>query len=98
MSKHIATDVRDASAEDERIKALVDQTLDWLRPRLIDSARDLRGAMTPAAFFQFELALFLLVRELGRLWMELLTQPSGRGWQQPATRRAVLRPRISTAR
>ena len=72
MSKHIATDVRDVSAEDERIKALVDQTLDWLRPRLIDSARDLRGAMTPAAFFQFELALFLLVREFGRLWMELL--------------------------
>lgn len=45
MIKHIATDASKASAADDKIEALVDQTLDWLRPRLVDLARSTRGAL-----------------------------------------------------
>ena len=72
MDEYIATDTRRAIAADDDMEAFVDQTLDWLRPQLVDLARGLRGALTPAAFFQFELALFLLLRDFGRCWLELL--------------------------
>lgn len=72
MDEYIAKDARRAIAADDDIEAFVDQTLDGLRPQLVDLARGLRGALTPAAFFQFELALFLLLRDFGRCWLELL--------------------------
>jgi hypothetical protein len=72
MDKYIATDACPATADDERIEALIDQAWDWFRPQLVKLARSLHGGLTPTAFFQFELALFLLVRQFGRLWMELL--------------------------
>ena len=72
MDEYIATDACGAIAADDKIEALVDQTLDWLRPQLVDLARGLNDALTPAGFLQFELALSFLLRGFGRSVMELL--------------------------
>lgn len=72
MDEYIATDACSAISADDRIEELVDQAWDGFRPQLLQLARSLHGGLTPTAFFQLELALFMQLREFGRLWMELL--------------------------
>lgn len=72
MDEYIATDACQARAADGWIEAVVEQALDDLRPRLVNLARGLDERLTPTAFLQLELALFIVVREFGRLWMELM--------------------------
>ena len=51
----------------------VEAVLDWLRPQLLDWARKTQGGqLTPAAFFQLELSLVVLLRDFGRLLLEAL--------------------------
>lgn len=72
MGQYIATDADGATSADGRIECQVDEALDWLRPRLVNLGRTLNGeGLTPTAFFQFELALFVLLRDFGRLLMEV---------------------------
>ena len=43
-----------------------------MRPQLIDIVESLRGAVTPAVLFHFELIVFTLLREFGRVLLEKL--------------------------
>jgi hypothetical protein len=74
MAEYIATDADQATATsaDGGIESQIDAALDWLRPRLVDLCRSMEGGLTPTDFFQFELALFGLLRDFGRLLLELL--------------------------
>lgn len=81
MGQSIATDARRATTADDKCEQQVDEALHWLRPRMIDLARSLRGRLNPASFFQFERALFALLRDFGRLYLELLLN----GWEGDGT-------------
>lgn len=73
----LATDVFDAGA-------IVDEAYAVMRPKLIELAKTLRDPMVPAAMFQFEILLFALIREFGRLLMEkLLNRLEGNGSRLP---------------
>jgi hypothetical protein len=76
MGQYTATDRREATATatgaDCGLERQVEEALAWLRPRLIDLARELEHeGMNSVLFLQFELALVVLVRDFGRLLMEL---------------------------
>ena len=73
MVQCIATGIRQATATEGLLEAQTDQTLNWLRPQLIDLAHRLHGELlTPAVFLQRELALLGLLREFGRRLLERL--------------------------
>ena len=74
MAEYIATDANQSTATsaNDGIVGQIDETLDWLRPRLVDLCRSLESGLTPTDFFQFELAVFVLLRDFGRLLLELL--------------------------
>ncbi len=73
MAQFIAKDAYRATSVDDGIESRVDEALDWLRPRLLDLARELYGGQLRATvFFQLELALLGLLREFGRFVLELL--------------------------
>jgi hypothetical protein len=62
-----------ATAGVDTVEGHVEAALDWLRPRLLDWARAMQGGrLTPAVFFQWELHLVVLLRDFGRLLLELL--------------------------
>ena len=51
---------------------IVDGAFASVRPQLIDIVESLRGAVTPAVLFHFELIVFTLLREFGRVLLEKL--------------------------
>lgn len=51
---------------------IVDGAFATVRPQLIGIVESLHGAVTPAKLFQFELAVFLLLQEFGRILLETL--------------------------
>jgi hypothetical protein len=73
MGQSIATDAYRSTAAVESIEDQVQRALAWLRPRLLDLARAIQGGqLTPAVFLQLELKLVVLLRDFGRLLLELL--------------------------
>jgi len=74
MAEYIATDSDHATATlvDGGIERQIDDAWDWLRPQLLDLCRSVEGGLTPTIFFRFEVALFALLRDFGRLLLELL--------------------------
>ena len=72
MGQSIATDAMRATTTHDNCEQQVDEALHWLRPRMIDLTRSLQRPLNPASFFQFERALFVLLRDFGRLFLELL--------------------------
>lgn len=54
---------------------IVDQVFDTVKPRFVDAVESfLAMPISPTAFFRFEVALLLLVRELGRLVLQAVVQ------------------------
>jgi len=73
MSQFIATGAFRSTATVESAEDQVERALDWLRPELLELARAIqRGPLTPAVFLQLELKLFVLLREFGRMLLEML--------------------------
>jgi len=73
MDQFIPTDGYRATATDGKVEKKVDEVLNWLRPQLVTLGRALHdGPLTPTVFLQFELALFVLLRDFGRLLLEVL--------------------------
>lgn len=73
MDQCIARDAYRATAADGLIESQVEETLSWLRPRLVELGCTFRGTpRTPTGFVQFEVALFALLRDFGRLLLEVL--------------------------
>jgi len=73
MVQSTTTDACWATAGVNTVEGHVEAALDWLRPRLLDWARAMQeDRLTPAVFFQLELHLVVLLRDFGRLLLELL--------------------------
>lgn len=73
MVQSTSTDACGATAGADTVEGHVEAALDWLKPRLLDWARAMQGGqLTPAVFFQLELHLVVLLRDFGRLLLELL--------------------------
>jgi len=69
----IATDGCRSTAVVESIEDQVERALDWLRARLLDLARGIsEGRLTPGMFLQWEIQLVILLRDFGRMWLEML--------------------------
>jgi hypothetical protein len=66
-ARNAAAATRDFDAEE-----IVDGALASVRPQLIKIVESIRGPVTPAMLFNFELILFTLLREFGRLLLETL--------------------------
>ncbi len=73
MDQSIARDGFRSTAAVESIEDQVEGALDWLRPRLLDLARAMQGdQLTPGVFWDWELKLVVLLRDFGRMLVELL--------------------------
>ncbi|MBM3272319.1 hypothetical protein FJY94_03555 [Candidatus Kaiserbacteria bacterium] len=73
MPKSIATDAGWTTATADEIEKQVDAVLDWLRPQLVVWAGALMaGNLTPSGFCRSERALWTLLREFGRPFLERL--------------------------
>lgn len=70
MAQATAADVVSTSTDDFNAEADVDAAFAVVRPDLICLVESLRNSLTPASFMHFELTLFLLLRELGRVLVE----------------------------
>jgi hypothetical protein len=63
---------------------IVDGAFATVRPKLIEIVESLRGPVTPAMLFGFELTVFVLLREFGRILLEtLLNSLEGDGSELP---------------
>ena len=73
MGQFIATDACRSTAAVGSVEEQVEKAWDWLRPRLVETARAIReGPLTPRVFLQLELGLVVLLREFGRVVLEML--------------------------
>ena len=50
---------------------IVDGVFATVRPQLIEIVESLRGSVTPAKLFRFELIVFELLREFGRFFWKI---------------------------
>lgn len=72
MVQCIAKAAEKAISAPGEIEAQVDALLAWLRPQLIELVQSLHQERTPSRFRVWEFALMRLLREFGRLTLELL--------------------------
>jgi hypothetical protein len=71
MAQSTAMDAASATGRFDAEK-IVDGAFAIVRPQLIEIVESLRGPITPAILFHFELIVFTLLREFGRLLLETL--------------------------
>jgi len=69
MAQSTAMDAASATGRFDA-EEIVDRAFAIVRPQLIEIVESLRGSVTPAMLFQFELMVFGLLREFGRILLE----------------------------
>lgn len=72
MVQSTATDGVWTTTDTYDAEVIVDHAFNTVRPELIRLVASLRNSLTPGGFFQFELSLFILLREFGRILLEEL--------------------------
>jgi hypothetical protein len=71
MAQSISRSGVEATSPGREIEAKVDETLNWLRPRLVELCqRFVCAPRTPTSFVALELGLVMLLREFGRALLE----------------------------